>query len=30
MAKALADKWWWTYKPSDAIHLRHMFGSDDA
>ncbi|OCJ64028.1 hypothetical protein A6U96_09505 [Agrobacterium tumefaciens] len=30
LAKALADKWWWTYKPSDAIHLKPMFGSDDA
>ncbi|TRA97054.1 MULTISPECIES: hypothetical protein [Agrobacterium] len=26
LAKAISDKWRWTYKPSDAIHLKPMFG----
>lgn len=27
LAKALSDKWRWTYKPSDAINLKPMFGN---
>ncbi|MGK9039239.1 hypothetical protein KXS05_02625 [Rhizobium sp. SA279] len=30
LAKALSEKWRRTYKPSDAIHLKPMFGGDDA
>ena len=26
LARALNNKWRWTYKPSDAIHLKPMFG----
>lgn len=26
LAKALLDKWRWTYKPANAIHLKPMFG----
>ncbi|MGV2066366.1 hypothetical protein [Agrobacterium sp. 22-226-1] len=29
LAKAISDKWRWTYKPSDAIHLKPMFGGND-
>ncbi|MCZ7886062.1 hypothetical protein [Agrobacterium salinitolerans] len=28
LAKALSDKWQWTYKPSDAINLKPMFGEE--
>ncbi|MGN7711018.1 hypothetical protein [Agrobacterium tumefaciens] len=27
LARALNKKWRWTYKPSDAIHLKPMFGN---
>ncbi|CDN93464.1 hypothetical protein [Agrobacterium tumefaciens] len=26
LAMAISDKWRWTYKPSDAIYLKPMFG----